>query len=114
MRLIYPYHAEPTRSLLVYCDQTTDGGGWTVFQRRTNFTPYRENFTRPWNDYKVGFGNLKEEFWLGLDPLHALTSSAKQELRIELADWEGYHRYAKYGYFRIDGPEKKYRLRIKR
>ena len=55
----------------VFCDQTTDGGGWTVFQKRLNGSV---DFYRYWNDYKCGFGDLNSEFWLGLDKIHRLTS----------------------------------------
>ena len=43
----------------VFCDQTTDGGGWTVFQKRLNGSV---DFYRYWNDYKRGFGDLNSEF----------------------------------------------------
>jgi len=33
-----------------------------VFQRRQNGLT---DFSRKWSDYKTGFGNLEDEFWLG-------------------------------------------------
>ncbi|XP_067044652.1 uncharacterized protein [Acropora muricata] len=42
----------------VYCDQTTDGGGWTVIQRRQS--PYLVSFNRGWVEYQGGFGNVNE------------------------------------------------------
>ena len=51
----------------VYCDQTTDGGGWTTFQRRADGTI---NFFRNWQEYKQGFGKYEHEFYLGNEHLY--------------------------------------------
>ena len=67
----------------VFCDQTTDGGGWTVFQKRLNGSV---DFYRYWNDYKRGFGDLNSEFWLGLDKIHRLTSYNNNTLRVDLEE----------------------------
>ncbi|CAH3133383.1 unnamed protein product [Pocillopora meandrina] len=69
----------------VFCDQTTDGGGWTVFQKRLDGSV---DFYRYWNDYKRGFGDLCGEFWLGLDKIHRLTSDNNNTLRVDLEDFE--------------------------
>ena len=63
------------------CDMTTDGGGWTVFQRRR--TPAID-FNRDWNDYVRGFGDFNTGFWLGLEALHHLTKEGNVKLRIDL------------------------------
>ena len=93
----------------VYCDMRTDGGGWTVFQRRQDGS---EDFYRGWNDYKSGFGELTAEFWLGNDKIHRLTASRPSSLRVELEDWNGTRAYAKYGKFNIGDEQAKYRLEV--
>lgn len=113
LRYIYPFLEQPRRRVTVYCDHTVDGGGWMVFQRRTNDT-IREQFNRTWNEYKLGFGDREGEFWLGLDLLHRLTSSQPQELRIDLADYEGNTSYAKYGCFNVSSLSTMYYLSVKR
>ncbi|XP_069967683.1 ficolin-1-like [Bactrocera oleae] len=80
----------------VWCDQDTDFGGWTVIQRRVNADV---DFYRNWTDYKVGFGNLADNYWIGLDELHALTISCEHELYIKIETSDGAKYYAKYSIF---------------
>ncbi|KAL9969446.1 hypothetical protein ACROYT_G021664 [Oculina patagonica] len=93
----------------VYCDMRTDGGGWTVFQRRQDGSV---DFYRGWNDYKAGFGQLTAEFWLGNDKIHRLIASRPSSLRVDMEDWNGVRVYAKYGKFNIGDEQAQYRLKV--
>ena len=88
---------------------TTDGGGWTVFQKRLNGSV---DFYRTWASYKKGFGDLNGEFWLGNDNLHRLTAADDVILRVDLEDFEGNIKYAKYKTFELADEGKKYQLLI--
>nr|XP_020478432.1 microfibril-associated glycoprotein 4-like isoform X1 [Monopterus albus] len=104
---IYP--GGPTTPLRVYCDMDTDGGRWTVFQRRMDGT---ENFYRPWKHYKNGFGNVAGEYWLGLENLFLLTARKKNELRVDMEDWDKGQAYAHYSSFSIDPEAVGYKLNL--
>ena len=86
----------------------SDGGGWTVFQRRINGT---QNFYLNWIDYVRGFGDVRGEFWLGLHNIHRLTGSSTN-LRVDLADFNNDVRFAKYTTFRVDDLDTKFRLTV--
>jgi len=92
----------------VFCDQTTAGGGWTVFQKRLDGSV---DFYRGWVDYKRGFGNLNGEFWLGLDKIHRLTK-LRNRLRVELEDTTGKTAYAEYDMFAVTSERTKYKLSL--
>ncbi|XP_069093348.1 tenascin-X isoform X12 [Pleurodeles waltl] len=94
--------------LRVFCDMDTDGGGWMVVQRRMNG---KTNFWRNWYDYAAGFGNLTQEFWLGNENLHKLTSQGAYELRVDLRT-KNESAYAVYESFRVDTQDNYYRLRL--
>ncbi|AWP11638.1 Microfibril-associated glycoprotein 4 [Scophthalmus maximus] len=82
----------------VYCDMESEGGGWTAFHRRMDGTV---NFYRPWDQYKIGFGEASGEHWLGLDNLHYLTGERKHELLVSMEDFEGNKRFALYSTFSV-------------
>ena len=105
---VYSIDPDGKGSFDVYCDMRTDGGGWTVFQRRQDGSV---DFYRGWSDYKSGFGQLTSEFWLGNDTIHRLTASRASSLRVELEDWNGVRVYAKYGQFNIGDEQAEYRLK---
>ncbi|XP_062903996.1 tenascin-X-like isoform X2 [Mobula hypostoma] len=94
------------RPIRVFCDMSTDGGGWMVFQRRMNG---KLNFTRSWKDYVAGFGDLAAEHWLGLENLHQLTSQERFELRVDLRAG-GESVYATYDNFVVGDAAVKYQL----
>ena len=49
----------------VWCDHRSDNGGWTTIIKRINNTDHQVNFTREWEDYKQGFGQRTQEYWIG-------------------------------------------------
>uniref|UniRef100_A0A3Q2SRD8 Tenascin Ca n=1 Tax=Fundulus heteroclitus TaxID=8078 RepID=A0A3Q2SRD8_FUNHE len=97
---------EESQALQVYCDMTTDGGGWMVFLRRQNG---KLEFFRNWKNYTAGFGNMNDEFWLGLSPLHKITSLGHYELRVDLRD-NGESAHALYDKFTIAEPRARYKI----
>ncbi|XP_008303359.1 tenascin isoform X2 [Stegastes partitus] len=99
---------EETQAIQVYCDMTTDGGGWLVLLRRQNG---KLEFFRNWKNYTAGFGNMNDEFWLGLSNLHKITSSGHYELRVDLRD-NGESAYAQYDKFTIAEPRTRYKIYI--
>ncbi|XP_038614327.1 tenascin-R isoform X1 [Tachyglossus aculeatus] len=101
-------HGDLSQKMQVYCDMTTDGGGWIVFQRRQNGLT---DFFRKWADYRVGFGNLEDEFWLGLDNMHKITLQGRYELRIDMRDGPE-AAYASYDKFSIGDSRSLYKLRL--
>ncbi|KAL5012187.1 hypothetical protein ScPMuIL_010738 [Solemya velum] len=93
----------------VYCDIQTEGGGWTVFQRRQDGSV---DFYRDWASYETGFGDMMGEFWLGNHFIHSITNQGSYELRVNLSDFEGNSAYAHYNVFSVGDASSKYLLAV--
>ena len=106
---VYSIDPDGLGSFNVSCDMTTDEGGWTVFQRRQDGSV---DFYRNWTDYKNGFGNMSGEFWLGLYKINLLTKNNDTELRVDLEDFYGGKRYAKYSKFVVEDENENYKLTV--
>ena len=105
---VYTINPDNFGAFDVYCDQTTAGGGWAVFQKRLDGSV---DFYRGWDDYKRGFGNLNGEFWLGLDKIHRLTKE-RSRLRVDLEDTIGKTANAEYDFFGVASERSKYKLSL--
>uniref|UniRef100_A0A671WGR1 Tenascin Ca n=1 Tax=Sparus aurata TaxID=8175 RepID=A0A671WGR1_SPAAU len=94
----------------IICVSKAEGSlvGWLVLLRRQNG---KLEFYRNWKNYTAGFGNMNDEFWLGLSNLHKITNSGHYELRVDLRD-KGESAYAQYDKFTIAEPRTRYKLYI--
>ncbi|XP_005442050.2 tenascin isoform X1 [Falco cherrug] len=101
-------NGDKAQPLQVFCDMGEDGGGWIVFLRRQNG---KEDFYKNWKSYVAGFGDPQDEFWIGLENLHKITSQGQYELRVDLRD-KGETAYAVYDRFSVGDSKSRYRLRV--
>jgi len=104
---VYKIYPEGENGFDVYCDMETEGGGWTVFQRRFNGSV---DFYKNWDSYKSGFGNPSDEYWLGNEKIHLLTSSGK-EFAVRLWDDNNYG-VARYSNFSLGNEASEYKLTV--
>ncbi|XP_071838666.1 fibrinogen-like protein 1 [Apostichopus japonicus] len=100
---------EGSKPFTVYCDMETDGGGWTVIQRRTDGST---GFNRGWVDYRKGFGSKNLDYWMGNENLFWMTAQDHYELRVELQDFQDAIRLAIYDRFKVGDEGTRYKLLI--
>ncbi|XP_029926336.1 angiopoietin-2a [Myripristis murdjan] len=99
-----------TLEVKAFCDMETEGGGWTILQKRFDG---RVDFHRTWKEYKMGFGEASGEFWLGNEFVSRLTNQQTYKLRIQLSDWEGNSGFSLYEQFSLDSEAQNYRIHLK-
>nr|KAG5690199.1 hypothetical protein BaRGS_016590 [Batillaria attramentaria] len=102
---------EMVQKLTGRVEQVEEKGNLTdvVIQRRRDGSV---DFYRNWEEYRFGFGDIRGNFWLGLDNIHLLTTARNQTLRVDLQDFDNNTAYAEYRFFAIDGPDSFYRLHV--
>ncbi|KGL92463.1 Angiopoietin-related protein 3, partial [Charadrius vociferus] len=106
---VYTIKPNGSESFDVYCEMKS-GSSWTVIQKRVDGSL---DFNQTWDAYTNGFGDLNEEFWLGLNKTYSITKQGDYILRIELQDWKDNKRYVEYA-FSLGGPETDYTLQLSR
>ncbi|KAH8390839.1 hypothetical protein KR215_000064, partial [Drosophila sulfurigaster] len=93
----------------VLCDSQLAGPGWIVIQQRVGGN---EDFNRDWARYRKGFGSYKNDFFLGLEKIHRITSLQRHELYIHLVTLNGSTYNARYDDFKISDEDSGYKLSL--
>ena len=91
----------------VFCDMTTDGGGWIVMQRRFDGSV---DFNSSWNNYKNGFGDVYGEHWIGNEFVYQYTNIYSTEMIVEGTGFDGKRVSAKMENFALGDEVFKYVL----
>jgi len=96
-----------SKEVEVYCDMQ-DEHGWIVIQRRLN---NNVSFSRGWDEYLEGFGDIKGNYWMGLRRMCELLKTKDYILRIDL-EGKLNSGYAEYGNFYLGSEEEKFPLTV--
>ena len=72
------------------------------------------DFYRNWANYKLGFGDVNAEHWLGNERINILLSATEvnHELRVDMESVSNEKAYATYGNFSISSEDDDYRLTV--
>ena len=81
-----------------------------VIQQRQLLPGAQVNFSRGWEEYRAGFGDVEGEFWAGNDYISQLTATVSMVLRVQLTAHNGSSAWAEYSTFRVDSEDEDYRL----
>ncbi|XP_062566003.1 angiopoietin-2-like [Saccostrea cucullata] len=91
----------------VFCDMVIEGGGWTAIQKRVSGAV---RFNRTWSEYKTGFGNPNDSYWIGNDVIHKLTKRRNSSLYVTMTLTNGTKLYELYKQFSVADESLNYRL----
>ena len=94
----------------VYCNMTTDDGGWIVIQR--NRRKSQLSFNKNWREYEEGFGDLNKDFWAGLELIHTLTQRGQWEMRVDYQKNDKTWSYLHYNQFSVGSANEEYPLTV--
>jgi len=104
-------------NILGDCIESSDQDGWIFLQRRDVQTTSNDDniFARmKWIDYKAGFEESGNAFWLGLQEMHEKTSSGRWKVALVFDCWRllGYSKCAVFNDFKVDGENEKFKLHV--
>ncbi|RXM96740.1 Fibrinogen-like protein 1-like protein [Acipenser ruthenus] len=104
------YVIKPMKShIVVFCDMLN--GGWTVIQHITVNSSV--DFDRTWHEYKLGFGAVSGDHWLGNEYLYQITNKGgRYKLGIKLVDMDAGTKAGEYDPFCVEGEETQYKIRL--
>ncbi|XP_053385771.1 microfibril-associated glycoprotein 4-like [Mercenaria mercenaria] len=105
---VYYIYPKNTRGFSVRCDMDTANGGWTLIQRRI----LNSDFYKTWDDYQFGFGNLSENFWIGNQQIHLISTQGWYELRVDMTSMDNETAYAEYKLFSVGDVDSLYKLTV--
>jgi len=94
----------------VYCNMTTDDGGWIVIQRNRKNSQLR--FNKNWREYEEGFADLNKDFWAGLELMHTLTQRGEWEMRVDYQKNDKSWSYLHYNQFSVGSASEEYPLTV--
>ena len=79
---IYP---DGKNKVSAYCDMDDmNNRGYTRLMAK--FARLTGEFNKSWAEYKIGFGELSRNHWIGLETIHQLTNRKKMNLFVEILD----------------------------